>query len=191
MPLGYVYVKPFVYGKGNEMEPNERAYPSIASAAANKFDTLPGDMVKMSYMGTQVFSDLVLMNADASIQLEIDTALIEVNCKKRVVKTSITGRDGTVKETINNDDCQLRIRALLINPEADTPPLGAIEMLEQIRKINDNIIVVSPYLNDVFKIYNIIVDDVRYRQNEGELNIIPVDISATEDKELSLIVDEL
>ena len=60
--------------------------------------------------------------------MKILCAVIEISNTRNIVKTEIQGRDGTVKEFINNGDYQISIKGILSNdvytPNGQAPTKG-------------------------------------------------------------------
>ncbi len=185
--FGLRAIKPLVYRPGSPLEVTNYQFPSVDVPDLEKFDTLPEGIQKTSLFGTPVFSDVVLEYGD--LHLELDAVICEVTQRKNIVSAKIVGRNGTVKEYINDDDYSLNIKGILFNTLPDKVPSEQIEMLNNILKINDSIKVVSPYL-DLFDIKQIVIQNCKYNQLQGKLNIVNFELIALSDLDLSIIVNE-
>ncbi len=186
--FGMRAVKPLFYGKGKPLKKKTTNYPEGQTAEVEKFDTYPDDIQKMSMLGTPVFSDVVLVSPDGKLIVEQDAVLCEVTQKKRIVKTNIVGRNGSVKEYINEDDYAVNLKGVLLSDKPDTVP-DQLSELYKIVSINDSVAVVSPFL-DVFDIHNIVIESLKINQIEGKLNVISFDITSVSDVELSILVND-
>ncbi len=186
--FGMRAIKPLFYRGGDPLEKHATNYPEGQPADVEKFDTYPDGIQKMSMLGTPVFSDVVLVSPDGSLMVELDAVLLEVTQKKRIVKTNIVGRNGSVKEYINEDDYVINIKGVLFAEKPDTIPTQ-LEDLNKMARINDSVAAVSPFL-DIFNIQNIVIESVKINQTEGKLNVISFDIASVSDVELSILVND-
>lgn len=187
--FGMRAIKPLFYRGGDPLEKHAANYPEGQPADVEKFDTYPDGIQKMSMLGTPVFSDIVLRSPDGRLKIELDAALCEVTQKNVIVTTKIIGRNGSVKEYINSDDYQLKIKGILFENERDVAPMPAIKALDNMGKINDSVAIVSPFL-DVFGIRNIVITEIKTDQIEGKLNCVKYEITAMSDMDLSIIVND-
>ncbi len=186
--FGMRAIKPLFYGNGKPLKKNSTKYPEGQPAEVEKFDTYPDGIQKMSMLGTPVFSDVVLVSPDGKLIVELDAVLCEVTQKKRIVKTNIVGRNGSVKEYINEDDYVVNLKGVLLSDKPDTVP-DQLSELNKIALVNDSVAVVSPFL-DVFDIHNIVIESLKINQIEGKLNVISFDIASVSDVELSILVND-
>ena len=168
----------------------------LTNAAIGEKEVLREEPEGVSYLGTPVLSRLVLGKneeggADSYENLKgetieitpvtIDTAIIQVSQTKNIVKTTIEGRDGTVKEYINEGDFDV-----MINIELNSGNINNISAYpeEQVRNLmtilrsTREVSVESRFLNDFFEITDIVITGYDIPQQEGVSNIIPVRIKA-------------
>lgn len=110
----------------------------------------------------------------------IDTALFEINIPKNIVKTQIQGRNGTIKEYINDGDAQIKITGMLVGKESNVPPRKLIHDVNELRKAPVTLEVASNFLN-YFEIYSIVVEDAEFAQIEGTRNAVMFTLNCTSD----------
>lgn len=97
--------------------------------------------------------------------LRYEAILITVNQGKRIVKTEIQGRNGTVKEYIGDDDYQVNISGVLTAPNGVSPADQIIEL----KKILDAPVplqVASSYLQHL-GIFNLVISGYELGQQAG------------------------
>ncbi|MEO0075643.1 MAG: DUF6046 domain-containing protein [candidate division WOR-3 bacterium] len=188
--FGLQFVKPLIYGRGEPLQVGTKANYEETPKTLNyfpRFDTGAKDIQRKSLLGTPVFSDMILKYKD--LQLTLDVVLCEVTQKKNIVSTNIVGRDGSVKEFINNADYDINIKGGFYAPMPNLVPIEEIQTLQKLISINDTLEVVSPFL-DLFDVHRIVITESKINQQEGKLNTLLFDIKAKSDLELSIIIDE-
>ncbi|TXI14621.1 MAG: hypothetical protein E6Q66_05835 [Pedobacter sp.] len=85
-----------------------------------------------------------------------------VTMEKNIVQTALQGRNGTIKEYINDGDFQVEIAAALTS-ECDDYPKDELKKLMDIIQMNDMIEVASDFL-DLFNIRNLVVKSYGFNQ---------------------------
>ncbi len=140
-----------------------------------------------TYLGTPVFADIILANQAEDRKIQLIAAVVEVNQSKIIERTSVRGRNGTVKEYWAMDDYDVRIRGALIDPRPDFYPKEAVEYLISLLKQAESLIVVSRFLQ-MFGIYEITIKDYAFPPIEGKTNVQFFDIMAYSDEPEELII---
>jgi len=142
-----------------------------------------------SNLNTPVFADIILVsdapNFEAKIQLI--AAVIEVSQAKIIERTTVRGRNGTVKEYWSMDDYSVRIRGALIEPRPDVYPREQTETLHAVLNAPNSLKVVSRFLQ-MYGIYEITVKDFTFLPVEGKTNVQFFDIQAYSDEPEELII---
>ena len=128
--------------------------------------------IGQSYLDTPVIDNLEFP-AGAYTDLEdntidygavvIDTVIFEVNLVKKIVDTSIQGRDGTVSEYISRGDYIISCRGLISNRD-NVFPLEQVQALRQVLEVPQQVPIISLFLNDVFSIEHVILLNSRFRR---------------------------
>lgn len=110
--------------------------------------------------------------------------MIDVSQDKIIVTTNITGREGTVKEHIYNDDHQITIRGILVG-EGNSFPYEQRRTLKKVCKVNSTYGVVNRMLTDL-DIMAIVIKRIEFTELEGYNNICPYVITAISDRDVLL-----
>lgn len=143
---------------------------------------------KVSYLGTPVFGAIVLKYEPLNLQLELQTVLSEVSMTKNIVKTSMQGVDGTVKEYISDGDYEVTIRGAIV-AEDNLFPEDDIKLLHQLCLVKDALIVESEFLQ-LFDIYNLVIESYSFPEEEGYLNMQFFELQCVSDKPIELIIED-
>ncbi len=142
-----------------------------------------------SSIGTPVFADLEILagsyetNTPGVVKsfeaVKFAAVLITVNQAKKIIKTEIQGRDGTVKEYIGMDDYEVSINGVITGTNGTRP----VEQIAALKKIIDAPIaldVVSAYLQ-ALGINQIVIDNCFWDQQEGGYAYQTFSINASSD----------
>lgn len=108
-------------------------------------------------------------------------AVMEISNTRNIVKTDIQGRDGSVKEFINNGDYQISIKGILSNdvytPDGTVPskgnnkyPMDAVAHLNTICTAPCAIHVTNSLLYTL-GIYDLVIEDFSFPATQGKENI--------------------
>jgi hypothetical protein len=146
-----------------------------------------------SKLGTPVMADLtftgdsytdengVLKNFDT---LVLVTVLITISQTKNIVKTSIQGRPGTIKEYNGLGDYVISINGVITGPNGHYP-IDEVIALKNMLVANIPIKVTSWYLQ-LWDIDNIVIDDFNINPEEGGYSYQPFTIDASSDTDVML-----
>jgi hypothetical protein len=99
--------------------------------------------------------------------LRMDIVLITITQVKNIVKTPISGRNGTVKEYISDGDYAINIKGIFLGEYTDVEDRKNKLHLIDFCKSNISINCSSGYLQD-FDINSLVVDKYEFKQVEGE-----------------------
>lgn len=122
-------------------------------------------------------------------ELRIDSVLIEVSQTKNIIKTPIQGRNGTVKEYISDGDYLINIRGVINNNPRQNQkvyPKSYVQDLINLCKAQRSLVVTSKFLNQIFEINDIVIENYSIPQVEGVRNQQPFSISAVSDVPIDL-----
>lgn len=141
----------------------------------------------ISKFGTLVFSELLFKEAkDLNGTIikwdfeSIHTCLFTVNQSKNIIKTAIQGKNGTIKEYISNGDYSINIKGIITGFNGQYPT-DKVNNLFKFLDLNRELDIISPYLNDLFQIRQIVVDTFDFPQNEGGISYQTFEINALSD----------
>ena len=173
----------------NKYENNLPITPEIDAYNHEDFSYLPSYKSKL---GTPVMSDLDISPKKESglPRIQIPTVLFTINQKKNIISTSVQGRNGTVKEYISDGDFNINVKGVLVGDNGKYPKLGfastsiggvsSVDYLISLFQINKSLEVQSWFLRQ-FNIYNIVITDYNFPQNEGEYSVQPFEFNAISD----------
>lgn len=147
-------------------------------------------------LGNVVFSNIVFPDGRGIVEgreveyrgVRIDVVLIEVSKQKNLKRDMVTGRQGTVKQSVSSDDYAINIKGALLSPRGDRYPIQDVERLEKILNIDSEIEVNSWFLNRR-GINKIVVDYFHFPQSEGTFNEQIFEIQAFSDKDIEFLIE--
>lgn len=160
-----------------------------------------------SYLGTPVFANIelipgeytnkdgdkvpygeILKNSENGQTFRIDTVLMDVSATKQIIKTNIQGVRGSVKEYISLGDYNIKFRGALVDENGRRYPEEQALQLREYLEAETTIGIASRFLNDIFKIDNIVVEDFNFPQVEGFQNMCFFEFTAVSDDPIELTV---
>jgi hypothetical protein len=139
------------------------------------------------YLGTPVFSDLILESADGVVAY-LGEVLMVVSQTKNIVSTVVVGRNGTVKEYVSDGDYQVKMQGLIASNNTLYPKESVWKLLKLLKKV-ESLKVTSWFLQQ-FDVYDLAITDYSFPQNEGCENMQLFEISALSDTPVELIVSD-
>jgi hypothetical protein len=153
---------------------------------ANRTPKTPGDaggMFGQPIFDTLIFNTIESLNI-ASITLEV--VLIDVSQSRNIVMTSIPGRDGTIKEYINDGDYDINIKGSLVGVGQEIYPEDELKALKGFLTAKQALEVSCRVLLQ-WDIMNIVIKDYEFSQDEGMRNVVHFEISAVSENDQNLI----
>lgn len=163
-------------------------YTGVNRIAPTEYE--PDESIATSYLGTPVYSNLVISNGQwvdpvtgvitKYSGLRVDSAIMQVSGDKNIVMTEIQGRNGTIKELINNRDYQIQIGGFLISHQINVAPIEEKNVLIKICQAQAPVEVVSQFLND-FGIYNLVIQSYSIQEEQGHRSRIPFTLTCVSD----------
>lgn len=127
-----------------------------------------------------------------AVEAELVDAVAAVSRERRIVSTALTGRDGTVKEYINEGDWTVNLVVGLQATESgrilDEYPSEALRELRKILDVKDRVEVASEFLK-IFDITHIVIKSYSATQTT-EQNYQAVSISAVSDEAVEIYSNE-
>jgi hypothetical protein len=113
-------------------------------------------------------------------------AKVDVLAKNNIIKTSLTGRSGTVKERVSADDCKVTVTGNLVGLLSNYTPLDMLALLVQCMKEEGFIYVASKTLLP-FGIFRLALDNYEVKQSTAKhVNTLPVTMIFWSDQEVKL-----
>ena len=185
---GRFYKRPKFFG----FEPDRYRRPNL-----NLQDT---PQAARSLLGTPVYSDMTLIAPDLTFELpilSIQEVIFSVSQNKRIIKHTVPGRDGTVKDYIGLGDFIINVDGALVSGYTDNAPyktttanlstrVGATDLLEYLN-YNDRLQIRSKFLN-ALGITQVVVDHFKITEKRATRNVIPFRIQFSSDGPDELVV---
>lgn len=189
----------------NEIKPDVNDAPSLArhygTKAIYKAQSSGIDMDiplnRNTYLGTQIFTNLVFgdlndvtknnyipLGQETAIPfnaVELNTVLMTVTKNKRIVKTSLQGKDGTIKEYIGSDDYIITATGVVNNVAGKSYPESEVRNLHTICQIPDQISVTSKFLQ-LFGIDYVVIESFQFAEQRGIKNQQAFEITMSSDE---------
>ena len=148
-------------------------------------EQLSDEIFASRYFGTPMWDNIILDTEDK--KLRIDMVVISVSMSKNIVKTSIQGMTGTVKEYISDGDYTVNIKGgIFSDKESNAYPEDEVLTLIEILKKAETIRIESGFLNRL-GIDDIVIEDYQLAASEGVRNAQFFDIGAVSDTPQELI----
>lgn len=157
---------------------------NIDNSSIEVFET--AEAIGNSIFDTPIFETIAIKHPTSGELIYFDDApMIEVGLKKHIVKSVVTGRLGTVKESTGKDDYKIKIRGILVNHLGEAPPHDKAEALRSLL-FPDVALEVESKLLQALNIFNIVVEDFKLIPSEQYTNIIPYEFSCISDEPVEL-----
>lgn len=127
-----------------------------------------------------VTTDVTLeTNVDGGLQL--DNCIIDVSQTKNIIKTEVVDFPGTVKEYISQNDYIITIRGFVATKHPDLYPIDSVSLLETYLKAPIALSIANSFLNDIFKVNDIVVESYALSQQQGLRNVQYFQINCSSD----------
>lgn len=141
-----------------------------------------------SWLGTPVWADVRLFPQGRE-DLILETVLCTISQRKNIVTTTIPGRKGTIKEYVSLGDYELNIKGAIVGKDRGVFPTQVVRDLLSVLIEDQAIKIVSDFLR-IFDIYNIVVMDYSFPQQEGFQNMQLFEFNALSDNPVELVSEE-
>jgi len=123
---------------------------------------------------------------DGLQDLLLECCLIEVGMQRRIVTTEIQGKSNSVKQFISNGDYAITIKGVIASSIPNVYPDTDMRALQTFCNAEDAIEVQCPYLQDFFKIGNLVVQYASFPQLEGNITVQPFELKCLSDEPVIL-----
>lgn len=138
----------------------------------NRMNEDPGTsgIAMRGMLNTPVFSDVTLQSSsDNTLKLTLDTALIVIEQVKKIGRTIVTGRNGTVKEYYSMNDFDITITGSIVDENATKYPNEKVDLLRQLVELPEALNVSGPFM-ELFNIFSAVVHTYKFDQKPGIQN---------------------
>ena len=148
-----------------------------------------GQSIKSS-LGTSIFSWLHFDKVSiGEIVYEhdspVDTCLFNVHQIKKIIETNVQGKDESIKEYIGKSSYEINIKGIICGANGAYPQMQ-VDNLIGFLDLPYSLPINSPYLNDRFNIYEIVIFDYELGQEPGSQSYQTFNIQAKSDKPVIL-----
>ena len=156
-----------------------------------------------SYIGTPIYDNLIFLPINTNLAsgridpitgldksaLVLNDVLLSVSQPKNIVKTSISGRNGTVKEYIGLGDYEVDVRGFLIHENPNVQPIGQLDLFIEYIQWQGQLSVTSSFLQS-FRINSVVIENPVISQQAGFRNRIPFTMRLVSDEDIELQLSE-
>lgn len=139
-------------------------------------------------LGMPLFQPLVIKGVNGLDDLLLESAVLSLSRTKNVVTTAIQGREGTVKEWINNGDWSITFNGLLVAKGWDFP-IEATKLFNEYMDVNESLKLEHEVLNNL-GIFEAVVMDYAL-PSTTYTNVQPYTIQLLSDIPFELVVSDL
>jgi hypothetical protein len=134
----------------------------------------------LSLIGTPVFSNFNLQYGKKKLSHAINAVLFTVSQRRNVVTTALQGRDGEVIEFINEGNWKINAKIVISQINGGFPAILSAEV-ESMLAVKATLRIHSWYLNDIFKIRDVVVISKQFEQHQAKQNMHFIDIDFMSD----------
>lgn len=101
----------------------------------------------------------------------LENCIIDVTQSKNIITTEVTDFTGTVKEYIADGDYNITIRTFIASLDPDNYPEDQVQIFTSYLQAPRELAVTNNFLNNIFKISNIVVTSFEMSQQQGLRNV--------------------
>ncbi|MGN6568230.1 MAG: DUF6046 domain-containing protein [Flavipsychrobacter sp.] len=148
------------------------------------------DLIDNDAFGREFFMP-VWLGADTTSYVALPYPVVRIECRKTIVDTPLTERNGTVKELINTQDYRITIRGLIISADKQWPEDG-IAMLNDLFKMQAPLFIKCA-LTDIFLLTperggsdKVVMISISFPESRGAKDIRAYEIELISDEIFSL-----
>ena len=136
--------------------------------------------------GAVIYTEPITGITRTTAELKLVNILLRATQAKKIVKTEIPGRNGTVKEYIGIGDWEVEIDGFIAGPNGHHPA-DEIIALKNVLKANEPIPVTCTWLNNL-EIHYLVIVDYTFPQEAGGYSKQPFTISAISNPEITITI---
>jgi len=107
----------------------------------------------------------------------LENPIITINRPKEIVQTSVNGLNGKIVEIVSNGNFEINIVGTLAGVQFWNYDEANIKNLETIFQVKKELMIDSPYLNDIFDITKIAITDHKIAQSTEFTNVTAIEIN--------------
>ena len=128
------------------------------------------EIIGVSDLGTPMYDNLVFIlkvENETDVILTLNAVQFVVNQSKSIIRTKVSGRNGSIKEYNSDDDYVVRGTAKLTNPDGRLFPEQPLNTFVRVAKAQQEVDIVSKILNNNFRIDSVVVLDFTVSPSTG------------------------
>jgi len=107
----------------------------------------------------------------------IQDPIITISQPREIVRTKIKGLQGDIIEVVQNGSYEINIVGTFAGNAYWLYDVDSLKLLETVCNTKSEIEITSPYLNDIFNIYNVVIMDHKIAQSTEFTNITAIEIN--------------
>ena len=155
---------------------------------------IPNDFdinLKRSKLGTPIYSEVVIKKTQNTIVREgsfsgqdyvrFDTCIVTVNQQRNIVKTAISGRNGTVKEYISDGDYSISIKGSILGDAPDKMPIDILTNSRSLFTEPNELWIECEFIR-MFGISYVVIENYTIDQVEGSRSRVDFNIQLISDE---------
>lgn len=146
-------------------------------------------MLGSSYRREDILKIYNLFKDTGSLSITLDYVYISVDYTNNILRQSIKGVKGTQKTVLSQDDYVINFTGKTIGANSLTYDVSTVKKLKALVEMGISLKVDSVYLNRIFDIYTIVLENVSHTQSAepGQGNMLDFSITAYSDAPLNII----
>lgn len=166
---------------------------AITASPATRQELVRGTrLYKKDALGRWYFMPVFIRHKDLpgdDHTLELENAVIGIDGTKRITKTQLVGRRGSVKEMIGIDDYTITIAALIRSADGSYPE-AQITQMKELWNINESVELVSALTDLLFDgDQRIVIKSIKYPTTPGVEDAQAVTITCETDSAVELTLE--
>jgi len=115
----------------------------------------------------------------------IENPIITVDRNREIIETKVQGLDSSIFEIVDNCSYKINIVGILAGDSVWKYDFDGIKDLNKISSIKTYLNINNPYLNDLFKVKTVVLNDHKINQSSEYTNITAIEINLT-----SVLIDD-
>jgi hypothetical protein len=118
------------------------------------------DIIGVSDLNTPMYDNLVFVlkeDNETDVVLTLNAVQFVITQPKNIVRTKVSGRNGSIKEYNSDDDYIVRGTAKLTNPDGRLFPEQPLNTFVRVAKAQSEVDIISKILNNNFRIDSVVL----------------------------------
>ena len=165
--------------------------PGVTPSIGDLNNTTP---IGISQLGTPLFDDVTFL-AGSYIdeetsepitydEVNLESVQIVVNQSKNIVKSSVAGRNGTIKEYVSLGDYEVSITAK-VTELLNVFPFDQLERFQGLKNSPEAVVCICRVLNEIFEVSEFVIEDMQVSTIPGSINEVDLRINMSSDDDIN------